>query len=230
MVPDYLAVQEDGKWLVGSYREDVKPIEEIPQALGRFVNLGSEATAIGSFTRDYGLLHWGWAHRAHGSLSDANQFYLPLEQFTRSQAGLRSFWKQLSCRQRRVALAQFTEWVTPQLASETRVKSVENPEELWKTAQPKLGMQVTMNDKRALETRLVAGDLWQALCWMLLERLATRTNALRLCQNHKCPNEPYFVATRRGQKYCNAGCSKLVADREYARRKRATLPHRKRGK
>lgn len=230
MVPDYLALQEGTRWLVGSYREDVKPIEEIPQALSRFVNLVAEGAAIGSFTRDYGLLRWGWAHGAYESLSEVNQFYLPLDQFTQSQAELRGFWRQLSCRRRRQGLAQFTEWVTPQLASETHVKSVESPEELWKVAQPKLGMQVTVNDKGALETRLVAGDLWQALCWMLLERLATRTNALRVCQNEKCPNEPYFVATRRGQKYCNAGCSKLVADREYARRKRASLARRKRGK
>lgn len=232
MKPTELALQEGsgskGEWLVGVYRETVRPIDEISNALSRFLNLEPECGVIASFTREYGLLHWGYTHEGVSGDSESRQFYIPLDDFRQDQKVVRGFWQSRPGKGRMQALAQFTEWLTEQLAPSQ--KSVRSMTELWKAARPELRMQVKTLKSGALETQLVAGDLWQALCWMLLDKLAVRTNALGICRNENCKNERYFVVTRRGQKYCGADCSKLVADREYARRRRAKEARRKRGK
>jgi hypothetical protein len=53
-------------------------------------------------------------------------------------------------------------------------------------------------------------DLWRALCLAFIDF----SDRMRKCQNPTCET-PYFLASRRDQKFCDEKCSRLVANRTW---------------
>jgi len=81
---------------------------------------------------------------------------------------------------------------------------------MWKLTQPRLGLRVEAGEENGIRVQFVVGDLWQALCWRLLEKLTEENGLIRVCKNPLCKLQKYFVGKR---KYCDPICGKLVADR-----------------
>jgi len=81
----------------------------------------------------------------------------------------------------------------------------------WLIPRDPIPSLVYIRDNKGIKVEIVAPDLWQ---YMILRLLTEKLTMLRVCQNKTCAN-PYFVATRKDQKYCDSRCSQLVASRQW---------------
>jgi hypothetical protein len=90
---------------------------------------------------------------------------------------------------------------------------------------------VLIGKNKGISVEIVAPNLWT---YMILLLLREKPAMLRVCQNKTCPN-PYFVATRKDQKFCCSVCSQLVASRRWwashgsARRRKRSVGKGKKG-
>jgi hypothetical protein len=213
-------------WFNGDYKEDIRPIDETRSALEQFANISVEPTGVERFISKYGLLRWGWTREGQreGVLArdDIKDFTFSLEQFAESQREFVDQWA-LASSIRTDKLRRVAEWLAGNLGPQPMTSSVDNWMDVWKLAQPKLGMKIAVGRhlNSGVEVELALGDLWQGLCWMLLEKLTERSGIVRVCENESCEGRKYFIAIRAAQKHCDAHCAKLVADRNSARRRRA---------
>lgn len=223
---------EKGALFLGSYKTKEVPFEvsKFPRAyrsaLESFANQPfDQDEEISTFTKEFGLLRWNWTHEGHGG-SQRDQFYFPVGAFRELQKQFRNFWA-LAGNRRKVR--EVTGWLCIQLAPESNVNDVEKPEEMWKLSQPRMGFRVVQDQvSGGIAVRLLVGDLWQALCFELLEKLGERQGQIRICKNEYCKNVKFFVARSRKQKaFCSPECAKLTADRDFVRKKRARLRRHK---
>jgi hypothetical protein len=212
---------EDKKQLVGHFQTDVRPLDAIPNAVEWFANLREPTREIiESFGEKYGLLRWNWTQEGWGG-SQADQFYFSVDDFRESHKQFLSQWV-LASSGRKEKIRSVCEWISDQLASRSKVGKVHKFEKMWKLSQPNLEMRIRLESKGmgGVEVQLLAGDLWQALCWEFLTKLTERHGQIRVCKNKLCAAQRYFLGTT---KYCNPNCGKRVADREYVRKKRARI-------
>lgn len=194
-----------------------------------FVNLSRDRRELGikdieQFTRQYGLLRWNWTHEAWGGSRQHKRFYLPVEAFRKSYGDFREQWAKASSKDSK-EVGRVGEWLRIQLAAapqETDSLAVKAADR-WKLSQPSTALEIPDGD--ALEVRLVFGDLWQALCAELLDRLIQNRASIRICENERCNNgQPiHFIARDPRKKYCGHPCAKQVTDRKSARKRRARL-------
>jgi hypothetical protein len=236
---DYLA---DHRQLVGSFRSDLHSLDDIRhhQAFGTvaewFANLsrnsgeGLKREDIEAFTREHGLLRWNWTHEGWGG-SEYDRFYLPVHAFKSDHEAFLQNWRMAS-RGVKKAIKTVCEWLGVQLRAESQISNSQDIEasDAWKLHQPRLALEVGSNPQQrgALEVRLIFGDLWQALCSELLDKLIRQHGSIHVCDNDPCPSgQTYFIAKDPRQKYCTHYCAKLVADRKHARRKRVALRRQK---
>lgn len=170
------------------------------QVLEDFVNLKPEPKEVLRFTRRYGILRERYLGRLYYD-SDEQRGYETTEEFLLScedwlihQAWFRKFWQQ--ARNGGEELAKL-------LSEHLRLDK-------YYRSGPVVEVKVVPKS-RGFVLQLEAGDLWQALCLMLV----SFSSRLRHCQNDTCSNTPWFVAQRRDQKCCIGACSRSVANRRW---------------
>jgi len=105
------------------------------------------------------------------------------------------------------------------------------PEYEWVPRNDRIPSLVYTRQTKGITVEIVAPNLWSYLTLCLLTE---KSDMLRVCQNNNCAN-PYFVATRKDQKFCNNYCSQLVASRRWwklhgsdRRKKRNSMRRKKR--
>lgn len=216
-VAEEIAYLPDKQQLVGRFREQIRPLDSIPNALEWFVALSQfEVKSVGKFLSKYGLLRWNWTHAGWtgDQSSTSSQFYFSIRDFRDSHHEFQKHWI-LASKRGRNNRATVCEWLCEQLAPRSKDVAASQWPEMWKLTQPRLAMRVEAGAKSGIAVQLIAGDLWQALCWALLENLTEENGLIRVCKNPLCKGQKYFVGRA---KYCDPRCGKLVADRKSARK------------
>ncbi len=231
LIPDDIGYLTDRNELVGHYTASTRSLEDLQHAksfksaLEWFANLPADPSVedIQAFTKKHGLLRWNWTHEGHSGGPGFDAFYLPLAAFTESQRQFREQWAAASTG-KRSAIESAEKWLSAQLAAAPQVASSLSVEasEMWNLTQPRMALEATTKGK-GVEVRLVLGDLWQALCCALLEKLGAQHGLVRMCKNDRCKGAKYFISTHGRQRFCDNGCAKAKAGREHMRRKRARL-------
>lgn len=69
---------------------------------------------------------------------------------------------------------------------------------------------------RGNEIEIAVGDLWSFMRILFLRDRAK--GRAKVCANADCPERPYFLQTRKGQKYCRHECAVLVNVRRFRER------------
>ncbi len=69
---------------------------------------------------------------------------------------------------------------------------------------------------RGNEIEIAVGDLWSLMRILFLRDRAE--GRAKVCANADCPERPYFLQTRKGQKYCRHECAVLVNVRRFRER------------
>jgi hypothetical protein len=175
-------------------REKVQIFAHPDRAVEDFANTSSAPQDILRFTRRYGALHrddMEWFEIVPGENIAGDSFCIHCSQWLESQDRLRTEWGRSG--KPDVRLAQT-------LAGEI-------------SREPSVGRIVkafVRPSNRGFQLELQPDDLLGAL-WLAFLGFSDRT---RKCQNPTC-SSPYFLASRRDQKFCNEKCSRLVANRRW---------------
>jgi hypothetical protein len=158
-----------------------------------FANTIGNPENILRFTRNYGVLHG--EDRLLGELpeyivgdpfrSDCNQWLMNQERFR-------------------------TEWERKGKPDEDLANSLAEQIDPKSQVGPAIKAMVRPARNGGFQLELRPDDLLGAL-WLAFLGFSGKT---RKCQNPTC-SAPYFIATRRDQKYCNEQCSRLVANRRW---------------
>jgi hypothetical protein len=209
----------------GWTRTQLVEIEKKPYVLDQFLACPSDERAVRKYTDRYGVLRFRW--------TDGTHFGFKLDDWLSLQKQFKKQWEAAA----EGKVASVLTWLESQLTLEQQEAEdlFEPYVRYFETTSPALNLQFSLRKVRGssgIECRAVAGDLWQGLCLLFLEKLQESKGYFRICANKSCKGQEYFIATRRDQKCCDANCSKLVADRNYwARRgKKLRQQTKKRGK
>ena len=206
-----------GSSLCGNFRESVQPLDEAT-TLEAFANLepNIDEPEIERFTEQYGLLRWNWTHEGQGG-SRSDQFVMPLSGFKQSQKDLQDKW--LAARARRPKERnKVIEWLSAQLEKQSAVNYADSAEDMWKLSQPRMNIGIKPGDHSGLQVDLVLGDLWQALCCQMLDRLLREQGAFLRCSNDRCKR--FFLKQGKETKFCKRKCAKQVSDRRSSKKRR----------
>ena len=183
---------------LGKQRIDVFTRPE--RLLEDFVNVQSDPKDILRFTRHFGVLRER-ARDRHYYLPEeqdgyelGEEFLIPCERWFKDQQKFRHYWEQASSGGQDLAAL---------LSNQLRLES-------FSRTGPVTELRV-VSGPRGFGLQLEPGDLWQAVCLIFINFW----NRLRKCQNPNCSRRPYFIYSRRDQKYCDEGCSRLVANRRW---------------
>jgi hypothetical protein len=175
-------------------REKVQIFAHPDRAMEDFVNTSSSPQDILRFTRHYGVLHrddMEWFEIVPGENVVGDSFCIHCSQWLQSHERLRKEWARSG--RPNVRLAQT-------LADEiSRERSV-----------GRIVKAFVRPSNRGFRLELQPDDLLGAL-WLAFLGFSDRT---RKCQNPTC-SAPYFLASRRDQKFCNEKCSRLAANRRW---------------
>jgi hypothetical protein len=165
------------------------------RAIVDFANTSNTPEDIRYFTRKYGVLHrddLDWIEVAPGERVVMSDFFMiHCGQWLKTQGVFRREWE----RERKTddGLAEkLAKHIAPGLRPGRVVKAFVRP------------------SGKTFELALQPDDLEGAL-WLAFVGLFDRT---RKCQNPTCTS-PYFLASRKDQKFCNEKCSRLVANRRW---------------
>lgn len=157
-----------------------------------FANTPRTPEDILHFTQRYGVAHReDVALWAAPSKHVAQRFVIDCNQWLRSQALFCAEWERTGKPDDELARV-LAEQINPKSAIERAIKAFVAP------------------SKQGFQIELRPDDLLGAL-WLAFVGFSGRT---RKCQNPTC-SSPYFIASRKDQKYCNEACSRLVANRKW---------------
>jgi hypothetical protein len=193
-LPGGWVVREAGDVITGKLgSEKIQIFEHPDRVIEDFANT-SKPEDILRFTRRYGVLRRKdveWFEIAPNEEIAGDSFLVRCAQWTRRQQRLQAEWGRKGKADNQIAQA---------VADEITVKSsVRGP--LQTFVRPR---------NRGFQIELQPDDLLGAL-WLAFLGFSDRT---RKCLNPTCAT-PYFIATRRDQKFCNEKCARLVANREW---------------
>jgi len=190
-----------GGWVVGKAghvitgtlgNEKIQFFAHPDRAIEDFANTSDSPEDILYFTRRYGVLHrksLDWSEQAGDLVGDS--FFIHCGQWLESQKLFRAEWGRKGTPD-----DQLAQTLADQIPLE-----------------PSAGLFVkaaVRTHKRGFQLELQPDDLLAALLLAFLS-FSDRT---RKCQNPTC-STPYFLASRRDQKFCNEKCSRLVANRRW---------------
>lgn len=165
------------------------------RAVVDFANTHSSPEDILYFTQKYGVLHrddLDWTEVAPGERVVMSDFFcIHCGQWLQTQQLFRSEWERNRKADDELAETLATR-IAPGVPAGRIVKAFVRP------------------SGKTFELALQPDDLQGAL-WLAFVGLYDRA---RKCQNPTCEN-PYFLASRRDQKFCNEQCSRLVANRRW---------------
>jgi hypothetical protein len=175
-------------------REKLQIFAHPDRVIEDFVNTSSSPQDVLRFTRHYGVLRrddMEWFEIVPGENVVGDSFCIHCSQWLESQERLRKEWGRSG--KPDVQLAQtLADEISREPSAGRIVKAFVRP------------------SKRGFQLELQPDDLLGAL-WLAFLGFSDRT---RKCQNPTCP-APYFLASRRDQKFCNEKCSRLVANRRW---------------
>jgi hypothetical protein len=236
-------------WLIGGklgkVSKDVGRM--LPPIHTKFANWGSSPQEIERFTRLFGVL---WDCDSNNYKPDYD-FGLETSEWKKDQKRFRDWWRyRLGAKppmtlSARGAELKRTEQEARQLQRAMRgLQPIEDVQQSFLDDLKKIlefdplspeapvpSLAYSM-DSKGIKVEIVAPDLWT---YMILRLLTEKPAMLRVCQNKTCSN-PYFVATRKDQKFCCSDCSQLVASRRWwasqgsDRRRKRNLSRRKKGR
>lgn len=175
-------------------REKVQIFARPDRAIDDFANTSNSPEDIFRFTRRYGVLHrddMEWFEIVPGENVVGDSFCLHCDQWLESQERLRTAWRR-SGRPN----VQLAKTLADQISRESSVG--------------RIFKAFVRPSRRGYHVELQPDDLLGAL-WLAFLGFSDRT---RKCQNPTC-SAPYFLASRRDQKFCNEKCSRLVANRRW---------------
>lgn len=190
-------VKKSGNFILGQLSSDqVEVFRRSDQILQDFANVQQDPKDILRFTKRYGVvrqMHLDFIEPPDERPIPTGKFFIPCERWLMDQNRFRDYWRLGKTRREELA------------------KRMSEELGLFDRSGGSVVEVQVVPGARTLELQLQPGDLWQALCLMLIGFV----DHLRVCQNEKCPSSPYFIATRRDQKYCDENCSRLVANRRW---------------
>ncbi len=160
-----------------------------------FANTANRPEDILRFTKRYGVLHRDdkeWLEICPGDELEGDGFFIHCSQWRERQERFREEWGRKAKPDDEIANA-FADQINPKYQAGRAVKAFVRP-----------------GKSRGLQLELQPDDLLGAL-WLALLGVSGRT---RKCQNATC-SSPYFLASRRDQKFCTEACSRLVANRRW---------------
>jgi hypothetical protein len=175
-------------------RERVQIFARPDHVIEDFANTSNDSKDILRFTKRYGVLHRNdvdWLEIAPADRIQGDDFCIHCDQWLASQELFRAEWTRKGRADEDLANALANQ-INPKSRAGRAVKAFVRP------------------GKRGFQLELRPDDLLGAL-WLAFVGFSDRT---RKCQNPKCP-APYFLASRRDQKFCNEKCSRLVANRRW---------------
>lgn len=191
-----------------------------------FANWASSPSDIAVFTRKYGLLE-DWLI-GETSISDEHligEEWLPYDfefyvsDWIELQEDLRNWWRYRfgpvpeEADPRRKALLAEAQKVKAERRREKGESGPQPPPTYFERAAAvaqEISLAVSEGWKGTV-AELVAPDLWHYIVVLLLSE---RQGMLRICRRKDCLT-PYYVATRKDQKYCGTDCSQAVATRRW---------------
>ena len=194
-LPGGLVFGEAGQVILGTLgREVIQVLATAGKLLEDFANTPSNPQDILRFTRRYGVLHQRDVERLEvpGEEVPGDDFFIHCTQWLESQARIREQWARRDKADNALAEAIAKE-INPRSAGGHSVKALIQP------------------DKRGFRVELHPDDLLGAI-WLAFVGFSDRA---RKCQNPTCPTSPYFLASRRDQKFCDENCARLVAKRRW---------------
>jgi hypothetical protein len=179
-------------------KQKVEIFARSARVLDDFVNTTGDPKSIQRFTRDYGVLKQDDRERFNIGPSDSSADFIPGDRF----------------------LIHCDEWLEAQHAFRTNWEAGKNGgEELAQRLSTTIAPGVSAGpvvkarvkwSRRGFLLELQPDDLWRALSLAFIGF----SDRMRKCQNPTCV-APYFLATRRDQRYCSEKCARLVANRKW---------------
>lgn len=211
-------------WIVfgtqGSVKKDLSQSRE-PIHMA-FANWGSSPADIARFTKQYGLL---WDCLADGQHLVSGKwvrsdFEFAADVWVDSQSTSRSWWRHRfgpvpeEPDAERKKIQEFVRKAKEELRRKRGILGPLPAETYFEKAvslAQEISLAVFKDGKGRPIVELVAPDLWHYMSVLLLSE---KHEMLRLCKREGCPT-PYYIATRKDQKYCGTDCSQLVATRTW---------------
>jgi len=195
-LPGGWIISKAGNVITGKLgRERVQLFAHPDRVIEDFANTNRPEDIL-RFTKRYGVLHRRdaeWLEVFPGACEEVegDSFLVHCGQWLQSQERLRMEWERRGKPDTELAKT-LAEQITPKCREGRVVKAFVRP------------------CKRGFQLELQPDDLLGAL-WLAFLGFSDRT---RKCQNPTC-SAPYFLASRRDQKFCNEQCSRLVANRRW---------------
>ena len=195
-LPGGWVISKAGHVIVGQLgKQKVEIFSRAARVLEDFANTSGSPEGIQRFTRDYGVLKR--ADREHHYIQGTSvsipgdRFLIHCDEWREAQQEFRANWQ--AGRNGGQELAQrLSASIAPRAYDDLVVKARVK----W--------------SRRGFQLELQPDDLWRALSLAFIG-FSDRT---RKCQNPTCV-APYFLATRRDQRYCSEKCARLVANRTW---------------
>jgi hypothetical protein len=176
-------------------KQKVEIFSRAARVLEDFANTSGDPETIQRFTRAYGVLeqHDREHHYIQGT-SDfiaGNRFLIHCDEWREAQQIFRANWE--AGRNGGEELAKrLSSAIAPGVSAGPVVKAMVK----W--------------SRRGFQLELQPDDLWRALSLAFIGF----SDRMRKCQNPTC-DAPYFLASRRDQKYCSEKCARLAANRTW---------------
>ena len=191
-------VTESGTVIAGTLgRETVQIFANASRVIDHFANTPDSPEQIRQFILRFGVLKLGEIEHLYPNPEDESDFELGdtfrvhCATWRRHQEAFRRYWE-LGSKGGEELAKELSKQIAPRSRSGALVK-----------AQIKWG-------RHGFQYELQPDDLWRALCLAFID-FSDRT---RKCQNPTC-DAPYFLASRRDQKFCDEKCSRLIASRTW---------------
>jgi hypothetical protein len=176
-------------------REKVQVFSHPDRMIEDFANTTKDPKDILRFTQRYGVLHRAdseWFEIAPDERVQGDDFCIHCDQWLESQERMRTEWERTGKPDFLQAQGVGRQLAAPKSIAEHGVRTLVRP------------------SRRGFQLELQPDDLLAAL-WLAFIRYSDRT---RKCRNPTCV-APYFLASRRDQRFCNEKCARLVANRRW---------------
>jgi hypothetical protein len=193
-IPGGWLINRAGHVISGSLgRERIEVFAKPERLIEDFANSAPTPDAMVRFTKRYGVLHRDdvdYVDTGAGERIETDDFLIHAEQWSLTQKRFRSEWETVKPDEERAE--NLSSQIAPQVPAGRVVRAFVKP------------------SKKGFHLELQPDDLQGAL-WLAFIAFSDKA---RKCQNPKC-DAPYFLASRRDQKFCTERCSRLVANRRW---------------
>lgn len=227
-------IRVEESWVLsGRMGKELKDIgRQRPPIHSEFANWGSTTRDVERFTKRFGVL---WECNSADRRYKCD-FSFEVSEWLKDQKRFREWWrhqlgakppltpreKKLKEMEQEMRQAQTLAAGLPPIENDSERSCLDDLKDILEYREPpsEHGMLVPRepipslaytSDKKGIKVEVVAPDLWT---YLILRLLMEKPSTLRVCKNKTCAN-PYFIAARKDQKFCDSRCSQLVASRRW---------------